>query len=701
MKRTAAILSLCLVGLLAAETAIAADAYFENFNTTNFWAGGTMTSYNTKFYTNNTALPNDDYFVSTSAVRETTVYTNHDGGYSWRLGDAAKNNVYLRYVCQTNVVDFSVYIARWANSPTPNFEIRYSTNSGSTYTTLLATNGNWFAYDKTYKQFKSDPLNIVPEAGQSIYIEVYRSTGERMLVDDFYLNPPPNLPVITITNPATASIGVPNGTAAYDVQGTCNTSVIGQLSWTNTLTSEVGTIDAAASWIVSGISLNIGTNVITVSGTNSESVAANASVTIVRSAMPPTNVQFTASSASIAESGGAYTVTVYKTLADGNVSGEVRLSGTATEGIGADYTIDTTNFTMNGATTSATFVVTINDDTIPEPPETVILALTNVVGGTIASPSVFTLTITDNDIPPLVGDEILAFRFTVGPNLNVSTSAANIAVSPMGISAGTISTNVNTGTYFPNNPYIEASGGWTADNAAAAKNFFFTITPTAGYALSVSGISFRAYASSAGPSAFSCNIASGLATFTVNAPDSALLVVSQDVAGVENQSAAVTVMIQGWTNGSRATSGGGLFKLDDVVIYGSITATNGVVDGIPGSWWDRYGIPSDQRLATNNPDGDADNNYEEYVADTDPTNNTSYFVYEVTNMTGRGELQLLVGPPTTNSRIYDAFYNTNLVTGPWTPYNFDVPGMADGSAFFLTVTNDAVEKFYRTGVKVP
>ena len=165
MKRTAAILSLCLVGLLAAETAIAADAYFENFNTTNFWAGGTMTSYNTKFYTNNTALPNDDYFVSTSAVRETTVYTNHDGGYSWRLGDAAKNNVYLRYVCQTNVVDFSVYIARWANSPTPNFEIRYSTNSGSTYTTLLATNGNWFAYDKTYKQFKSDPLNIVPEAG--------------------------------------------------------------------------------------------------------------------------------------------------------------------------------------------------------------------------------------------------------------------------------------------------------------------------------------------------------------------------------------------------------------------------------------------------------------------------------------------------------------------------------------------------------
>jgi hypothetical protein len=28
-------------------------------------------------------------------------------------------------------------------------------------------------------------------------------------------------------------------------------------------------------------------------------------------------------------------------------------------------------------------------------------------------------------------------------------------------------------------------------------------------------------------------------------------------------------------------------------------------------------------------------------------------------------------------------------------------GMADGSSFFLTVTNDAVGRFYRTGVKIP
>jgi len=320
-------------------------------------------------------------------------------------------------------------------------------------------------------------------------------TGDQSMTFDlspFQINAAdPNLPVITITNPATASISVGNEISNYEIDGVCNTSVIGHLSWTNSLTGSDGQFSAATDWTL-GVNLNVGANLITVSGTNSEGVAANASVTITRSTTPPTNVQFTASSASVAESSVSYTVTVYKTLAEGSVSGEVGLSGTATEGGAADYKIDTTNFMMNAATTSATFTVTINDDTTMEPPETVILTLTNVVGGTVISPSVFTLTIIDDDIPPLVGDEILAFRFTAGPHLNVSTSAVNITVSPMGISAGTILTNVTTGTYFPNEPYIESTGGWASNSAETAKHFLFTITPTAGYALSVSGISFRA-----------------------------------------------------------------------------------------------------------------------------------------------------------------------------------------------------------------
>jgi hypothetical protein len=115
---------------------------------------------------------------------------------------------------------------------------------------------------------------------------------------------------------------------------------------------------------------------------------------------PTTNIQFTASTATVAETIGAYTVTVYKSLSSGNVSGEVGLSGTATEGLANDYTLDTTNFTLNGATTSATFVITVNDDAVTEVNETVVLSLANVSGGGLLSPSVFTLTISANDAAP-------------------------------------------------------------------------------------------------------------------------------------------------------------------------------------------------------------------------------------------------------------------------------------------------------------
>ena len=110
-----------------------------------------------------------------------------------------------------------------------------------------------------------------------------------------------------------------------------------------------------------------------------------------------TNVCFTSAGASVGEDGGSYVVTVYKTQSSGDVSGQVVVSGTATEGAGADYTISDTNFTLNGATTSATFTVTLNDDEDEESAETVVLTLANVAGGIVQAPDVFTLTINPSD----------------------------------------------------------------------------------------------------------------------------------------------------------------------------------------------------------------------------------------------------------------------------------------------------------------
>ena len=191
----------------------------------------------------------------------------------------------------------------------------------------------------------------------------------------------------------------------------------------------------------------------------------------------------------------------------------------------------------------------------------------SVTGGAVGTPSVLTLTIRANDTPP---EGILEFRFTDAPFLQVTRADAHIGVSDMALSSGTIETGIITGDYFPNEPYIEESG-WTASSQDTAKAFRFTITPESGYSLTVTGISFRAYATVAGPSALSYDIGSGLKLFNVDFPSNTLMVISQVVDGVSDQVAPILVQIQGWTNGSRATSGTGAFRLDDVVIYGVVS----------------------------------------------------------------------------------------------------------------------------------
>ena len=124
-------------------------------------------------------------------------------------------------------------------------------------------------------------------------------------------------------------------------------------------------------------------------------------------------------------------------------------------------------------------------------------------------------------------------------------------------------------------------------------------------------------------------------------------------------------------------------------------------DGIPNTWWDRYGITGGDRVATNNPDGDVDDNWNEYVADTDPTVLASVFPNLVDAATGTGVLTLQTGP-TTNSRVYDVWFTTNLLADPqeWTRYGLDVPGV-NGTNVVLQVTNDVPTRVYRTGVALP
>ncbi len=164
--------------------------------------------------------------------------------------------------------------------------------------------------------------------------------------------------------------------------------------------------------------------------------------------------------------------------------------------------------------------------------------------------------------------QVASFEFPATSSLVVSTKDPNVSVSNMSLSSGTIETNITTGTYFPNEPYIEESGGWTSSSQNSAKSFQFTITANSGYTFSITNISFRGYATGAGPSAFGFAIGSSN-IFAVNAPDGVLVEVNQSVSGQTGLTSA-TIKIQGWLNGSRASTGGGAFRLDDVIITGAV-----------------------------------------------------------------------------------------------------------------------------------
>jgi hypothetical protein len=167
-----------------------------------------------------------------------------------------------------------------------------------------------------------------------------------------------------------------------------------------------------------------------------------------------------------------------------------------------------------------------------------------------------------------------------------------------------------------------------------------------------------------------------------------------------------TEALAGWGLNNYATDPQGYGPLEDsgydYFYLNHWTVGTGFTDGIPDSWWDRYLIAGPQRRATNDLDIDAADNLEEYIADTNPTNGASVFSNRIVNASGGSTITLQVGPPTTNSRLYDVWWKTNLLeSGDWQPFSYDLPGDAGGAALQIQVPSTPHSRFYRTGVRIP
>jgi hypothetical protein len=114
-------------------------------------------------------------------------------------------------------------------------------------------------------------------------------------------------------------------------------------------------------------------------------------------------VSFGEAAQSGSEGAGTLTVVAELDTASGlDVQVPFTLGGTATEGVGQDYTITLSPVTIAAGSLSENIVITVNDDSLDENGETVVVTMGTPVNGTQGTPSVHTATITDNDAQPEV-----------------------------------------------------------------------------------------------------------------------------------------------------------------------------------------------------------------------------------------------------------------------------------------------------------
>lgn len=89
-------------------------------------------------------------------------------------------------------------------------------------------------------------------------------------------------------------------------------------------------------------------------------------------------------------------------------------------------------------------------------------------------------------------------------------------------------------------------------------------------------------------------------------------------------------------------------------------------DGVPKYWLVEYGLPNQEGMATNDWDNDGFNNYGEYLAGTDPTNQNSIFKVAIE---GSPSNSVAVKWPRADYRLYKIFRSTNLtVAGSFGEY---------------------------------
>jgi hypothetical protein len=116
------------------------------------------------------------------------------------------------------------------------------------------------------------------------------------------------------------------------------------------------------------------------------------------------------------------------------------------------------------------------------------------------------------------------------------------------------------------------------------------------------------------------------------------------------------------------------------------------------SWLQQFGLPTDGSADYVDPDGDGMNNWQEWVAGTNPTNAAS--VLQMLSATP-GATNVVVTWSSVNTRTYSLARATNLTTVPaFSVMSSNIAGLA-GTTSFTDTNPPATAAFYRVAVQQP
>ncbi len=437
----------------------------------------------------------------------------------------------------------------------------------------------------------------------------------------------PPLPTgFSITNPAN-DIVVGNETVAYVLEG-IGESISGIMNWTNTLTGGSGTAFAGLYWQISSIPLGVGSNVITVTGTNS------ASLTVTNAIDSGANVVYADGWTDTDNGGSGFGGwQLYVSTNDSSKGGRF-MGNSAAVNIGvpawglyanSGNLSEAKRYLTNALATSQTFHVSFDNGFID-----------NGAGAGVAMQN-------SN------GDTLWEFFFNGGDNFySISGGTTDVGFTSTGI-------GIEFRLTGPTNYSVKIS-----PNGGSVRTITGNLNANTNSAITL----FRCWNNNAG---------------------------SDSVRDVFFNNLKITDL----------GSGVGASTSDTVVIVRESSGdSNG--DPIPDSWYEKYGMnPATPGLSDQDTDNDQMTNWEEYIYDTNPTNPASFNANSIEYMSDTQVMDLRIESPTSTGRVYDVFWATGLMNSAWTPMGYNVPGNPDNSPVTLKVTNEAAERYYRTGAKLP